>query len=86
MNPILSAVVLFGDHGGGEVGGGGLIQALLFLVIVGIILGIILWLVDAAPFIPALFKQVIKWLIYIVGAIILINFLLGLVGHSFISF
>jgi hypothetical protein len=77
----LSTVVLFCDHGGGEGGGGGIIQSLLFLIVVGIVLGIILWLIDAAPFIPALFKQIIKYVIYVVAAVILINFLLSIVGH-----
>jgi hypothetical protein len=82
MSALLSTFVLFGNHDGtAVVSGGGLIQGLIFLVVVGIILGIILWLVDKAPFIPALFKQIITWIVYVVAAIILINFLLGLTGH-----
>jgi len=83
MSTFLSTFVLFGGHDGAVVsgGGGGLIQGLFFLVIIGIVLGIILWLVNAAPFIPALFKEVMKWLIYLVAALILINFLLSLAGH-----
>jgi hypothetical protein len=83
MSTIISTVVLFGSHDDGTsaVGGGGIIRSLLFLIVVGIILGVILWLVDAAPFIPAIFKEVIKWVIYVTAAVILINFLLSIVGH-----
>ena len=77
MNTLLSVVVF--------AGGGDLIHALLFLVIIGIVLGIIYYLVTIAPFLPAIFKQVLGWLIILVGAIILINFLLSLVGHPIIA-
>lgn len=61
------------------------IHQLLVLLIIGIVLGIILWLVNIAPFIPAPFKQVLQWLIYGIGALIVINFLLGLVGHPMVT-
>ncbi len=63
------------------LGGGDFIHALLFLVIVGIVLGIIYWLIQNAPFINAMFKQVLGWLVILFGALILINVLLSLVGH-----
>ena len=67
-------------------GGNGLIHMLLFLIVVGIVLGIIYYLVNAAPFLPVLFKQVLGWLIIAVGALILINCLLGMVGHPIVAF
>src|ERR1017187_5081429 len=79
MNPMLSAV-LFASNNGGD-SGGGFIHAVLFLIIAGIILGILLWLVSVIPLIPAIFKQVLTWIIYLVAALILINFLLSLIGH-----
>ena len=75
----LAAVVSIGESGG-------FIHAILFLIIAGIILGILLWLVSIIPLIPAIFKQVITWIIYLVAALILINFLLSLIGHPFINY
>jgi hypothetical protein len=80
MNTLLSTIVF---AGGGGNGGGDLIHTLLFLVIIGIVLGIIYYLVQIAPFLPAIFKQVLGWLIILFGAIILINCLLGLAGYGF---
>lgn len=67
------------------IGGGDLVHQLLFLVIVGIVLGIIYWLVTIAPFIPEVFKKVLGWLIMLFGALILINVLLGMVGHPIVT-
>lgn len=74
MKSLLSAVIISG-------GSGGFIHAILFLVIAAIILGIVLWLISLAPFIPAPFKTVLTWVVYLFAALILINFLLGLTGH-----
>jgi len=76
---LLSAVVLSGG------GGGDFIHAILVLIVVGVILGALLWLVSIAPFIPDLFKKVITWVIYFCAFIIAVNFLLGLVGKNFIA-
>jgi len=82
MNKLLAAV-LFTSSGGG--GGGDIIHSLLYLVIIGIVLGIIYYLVTVAPFLPDIFKKILGWLIIACGALILINFLLGLVGHPIIQ-
>ena len=73
----LSVVVLSGSTGSG----GGLIQGLLYLLVIGVVLGIIYWLINAAPFLPAIFKTVLGYIIIFIGAIIVINFLLSIVGH-----
>lgn len=79
MNTILAdAVVVSG-------GSNSFIHAILFLIIVGIIIGILLWVISAIPLIPGIIKQVLTWVLYLVAAIILINFLLSLVGHGFIA-
>jgi hypothetical protein len=83
MNPILAATAIF--SGGGD-GGGDAVHQLLYLVVIGIVLGIIYYLVQIAPFLPALFKTILGWLIILFGAIILINVLLGLVGHPLFVF
>ena len=67
-----------------NIAGGDLIHGLLYLIIIGIVLGIIYYLVTIAPFIPELFKRVIGWIILVVGALILINWLLSLIGHPII--
>lgn len=74
MKSIIGAVVIAG-------GGGDAIHLLLFLLIVGIVLGIVYYLINLAPFLPPIFKQVLLWLIILFGALILINTLLSLVGH-----
>jgi len=61
--------------------GSGAIRALIYLVVVGVIFGLVYYLVQIAPFIPAVFKRVLLWLIVGVGILFLINFLLGLFGH-----
>jgi hypothetical protein len=78
MNNFLAEVVI--------ASGGGLIHQFLFLVVVGIIIGILIWLVGIIPIIPAIFKQVLTWILYLIAAIVLINFLLGIVGHPFIEY
>ena len=75
----LSTIVVAGGNGGD------ILRSLFFLLIIGIVLGILYWLVNAAPFINAMFKQVLGWLIIGFGALILINALLGLVGHPLVA-
>ena len=77
MTPILSEVHLSGDS---------LIHSLLFLFVVGIVLGIIWWLVQQAPFLNEMFKRVLGYIIIFIGAIIIINFLLSVVGHPLVTF
>ncbi len=76
MTPILSEVHLSGDN---------LIHSLLFLLVVGIVLGIVWWLIQKAPFLNALFKQVLGYIIILIGALVIINFLLSLVGHPLVT-
>lgn len=76
MTPIFSEVHLSGDN---------LIHALLFMLVVGIVLGIIWWLIQQAPFLNALFKQVLSYIVLFIGALVVINFLLSLVGHPLVT-
>ena len=59
----------------------GLVEFVIYLLIIGLIFGILLFIVGRAPFIPEPWKQVITWIIYVVGALMVINILLGLAGH-----
>jgi hypothetical protein len=67
------------------ISGDGLIRAVIVLLIVGVILGLVVWLVGKSP-LPEPFKSVLTWIVYAAGVLILINFLLSLIGHGFISF
>lgn len=65
---------------------GGLINALVFLLVVGIVLGILWYIIGIAPFLPAVFKQVLQWLVILFGALIVINCLMGLMGHALVAY
>jgi hypothetical protein len=66
---------------------GGLVETVIYLIIVAVVVGILLWLVNRAPFIPAEAKTIIVYVIYFVCALILINWLLGFTSSgSFIRF
>ena len=65
--------------------GNTLVSGLIYLLIMGIICGLLLWLVGKAH-IPEPFKAVITWIIYAVAVLFLINWLLGFTGHPFITF
>jgi hypothetical protein len=68
-----------------SINGTTLIHELLFLLFAGIVLGIIWVLIQKAPFLNDLFKQILGYVVYLIGALILINFLLGLAGHPIID-
>lgn len=63
----------------------GLVDFVIDLVIIGVIFGILLWLVRRAPFIPAEGKTLIEYALYFIAAIFVINWLLGLSGHQFLN-
>lgn len=62
-----------------------LVDLVVALIVIGLILGILLFLVNRAPFIPPEWKTGIVYVIYFVAAIIIINFLLGLAGYPLIT-
>lgn len=68
-----------------QLSGGNLLHTLLVLLICGIVLGIIWWLIQQAPFLNELFKKVLGYIVILFGALILINALLSLVGHPLVS-
>lgn len=68
-----------------QISGQSLIRDLLVLLIIGIVLGIFAYIVNVAPFVNAMWKTVLQWIILIVGALILINFLLGLIGKPIVT-
>jgi hypothetical protein len=56
----------------------GLIGILVFILILGLIIGLCVYLIDLMPFIPAEFKAAAKAIIIVVGIIILLVKLLPL--------
>ena len=65
----------------------GLVDIAVFLIIFAVVVGILLWLVKKAPFIEPEFKEIIKYVIYFICALILINWLLGFTSSgSYIRF
>lgn len=64
----------------------GVVQFIVALIVIAVVFGILYYLADKAPFIPAPWKEGIKYVILFLAAIMVINFLLGLIGKSFIGF
>ncbi len=79
---VTSAFVLSGLAMAASVDAGGLVNAVIYLIILGIVVGILLFLVRRAPFIPAEAKTIIVYVIYFVCAIFIINWLLGFTSNG----
>lgn len=58
-----------------------MIHSLIYIIIIGFILGIFFWLVDYFAM-PAPFNKILKAIIVLVGVIFLVNFLLMLAGQD----
>lgn len=57
-----------------------LVSIVVYLVIIAIVFTLALWIARAAP-IAEPFKSIIVWVVYVIGALFLIGFLLSLIGH-----
>jgi len=60
---------------------GQLVQLVVYLLVVGAIVGLLLWLVDYIP-VPEPFNKWIKVVIIVVSVLIIIFVLLGLIGEA----
>jgi len=60
----------------------GLIGLLVLIIIVGIVCGLIVWLIRAAPFIPEPFKSWAEYLVYVVAVLVILAKALPLIGVS----
>lgn len=65
------------------VSGESIIQGLIWLIVIGLVFWLLIWLVSYVG-LPEPFAKVFKVILAVAAVIILINFLLGLAGHSFI--
>ena len=62
-----------------------LVNALIFLVIVGLILWMAWWFIEYVA-LPEPFAKVARIILELMAFLILINFLLGFLGHPLVSF
>jgi hypothetical protein len=63
---------------------GGLVEVVVYLLVVGGIFWLLLWLIGYIG-IPEPFSKVAKIIIMVVGVLILINVLLSFVGHPLVN-
>ncbi len=63
-----------------QISGDGVIQSLLYLIVIGVVFGLLWWLVGYCA-LPAPFDKVARVVLAVAAVIILINILLGMVGH-----
>ncbi len=68
----------------GVISGDALIHGFIYLLVIGVILGLLFWLVSKSP-VPDPFKTVLTWIIYAIAVLILINFLLGIIDHPIVK-
>ena len=68
-----------------QLSGDGVIHSLLYLIVIGVVFGLIWWLISYCA-LPAPFDKVARVVIAIAAVIILINILLGMVGHPLFRF
>lgn len=59
-----------------------LVSILIYLVVIGLIVGLVYWVADAVP-LPPPFNRIVKIVAIVIGALILILLLLGLVDGSY---
>lgn len=57
-------------------------MTILSLIVWLLILGFVAWLVSIAPIIDATFKNFIKWILVVIGAVMVLMFLLGIVDDG----
>jgi len=59
-----------------------LVLFVVYALVIGLILGLLLWVVDQLPWLPPPFRQVARVVITVVGCLILIYMLLSLIGAA----
>jgi hypothetical protein len=69
--PILAQAVVGGDNA---------IQSILYLIVLGVIFGLLWWLVSYCA-LPAPFDKVARVVLAVAAVIVVINVLLSMVGH-----
>jgi preprotein translocase subunit SecE len=57
-----------------------LLHLVIWLIVVGVIIGLLLYILDTLPIIPDPYRQVVRTIVIVIGVLILIYVLLGFVG------
>lgn len=57
-----------------------MVHFILMLLGVGIIAGLLYWLIGSAPFIPDPFKKGLQWVVLALCVVLLIYMIIGLIG------
>lgn len=68
-----------------QISGDAVIRDLLYLIVIGIIFGLLWWLISYCA-LPAPFDKVARVVLAVAAVIILINILLAMVGHPIFRF
>lgn len=66
------------------ISGEGVVKSVLILIVLGIIFWLLWWLVDYVG-LPQPFNKVVKVILAVAAVIVIINVLLGLIGHPLIA-
>lgn len=67
------------------ISGKGLVDAVLVLIVVGLVCWLLWWLIGYIA-LPEPFAKIARVLVAVVAVVFLINFLFGLIGKPFIDF
>jgi hypothetical protein len=57
-----------------------LLHLVIWLIVVGVIIGLLLYILDSLPIIPEPYRQVVRTIVIVIGVLILIYVLLSFVG------
>lgn len=60
-------------------------MTVLSLIVWLVVLGVVAWIVSLAPFVEATFKKFITYVLLVIGAIMVISFLLGILDGGTIG-
>lgn len=66
------------------ISGQGMVQSVIYLIVAGLIFGLLWWLISYAG-LPAPFDKVARVVLAILAVLLIINVLLTLVGHPIIK-
>lgn len=65
------------------ISGGGLVNAVVWIIVVGLVVWLLWWLIGYVG-LPEPFNKVARVIVAIIAVVLLINALMALVGHPFI--
>jgi hypothetical protein len=57
-----------------------LIEIVIRLLILGVVVGVLIWIIDTAPFVPEPLRAIIRWVLIVAAVLIALLWLLPLAG------